>query len=237
MQEINATLSLHMDCRHNDNHDARTIYVPYVDTERSKNNYYYEKNMSRADAFELLFGDTVREYNEHQSRPERRIKNYLEKLLESEEKQNQTIREKRAQGASFKELAKHKKCVHPSYQMIVAIGNMQENPEFMSSGGELSDVAKAILIEYMNGFQERNPNAFLYHGATHGDEQGVWHQHMSIIWYADGFSKGMKRQVSQKKALEQMGFVSDTKKGEDGKLHLAIEKWQNREREVFKGDL
>ena len=31
-----------------------------------------------------------------------------------------------------------------------------------------------------------------------------------------------------------MGFYSDTEKGEDGKLHLAIEKWQNREREVLR---
>ena len=234
MAEINATLSFHMDSRHNDKHDLRQIYVPYVDTERSKNNYYYAKNMTREDAFEYLFGDTVREYNEHQIRPDRKIKNYLNKLLEAEEKQKQTIQEKRAQGASFKELAKFKKCVHPSYQFIVAIGNMQDNPEFISKDGTMSDVAKAILVEYMNGFQERNPNAFLYQGATHGDEQGVWHNHCSIIWYADGFTKGMKRQVSQKKALEQMGFVSDTKKGADGRLHLAIEKWQNREREILK---
>lgn len=234
MAEINATLSFHMDSRHNDKHDLRQIYVPYVDTERSKNNYYYAKNMTREDAFEYLFGDAVFEYNKRQNRPDRKITNYLDKLLESEERQRHTIREMRAQGASFKELAKFKKCVHPSYQFIVAIGNMQDNPEFMSKDGAMSDVAKAILVEYMNGFQERNPNAFLYQGATHGDEQGVWHNHCSIIWYADGFTKGMKRQVSQKKALEQMGFVSDTKKGVDGKLHFAIEKWQNREREIIK---
>ena len=44
----------------------------------------------------------------------------------------------------------------------------------------------------------------------------------------------MHRQVSQKKALEAMGFYSDTQKGEDGKLHLAIEKWQESEREELK---
>ena len=41
MAEINATLSFHMDSRHNEKHDLRQIYVPYVDTERSKNNVYY----------------------------------------------------------------------------------------------------------------------------------------------------------------------------------------------------
>lgn len=233
MEEINATLSFHMDSRHNDKHDARNLYVPYVNPELSINNYYPDFNMSREQAFEFLFSDAVREYNQKQTRPERRIKNYLEKLLKSEERQNQLIREKRAQGASFKELAKFKKSVHPSVQMIIGIGNIQDNPEFKANGSK-AEVVNKIIKEYIDGFQERNPNAFLYHSARHNDEEGVVHGHLSLIWFADGFTKGMSRQVSQKKALEQMGFVSDTKKGADGKLHLAIEKWQQRERSVLR---
>lgn len=234
MEEINATLSFHMDSKHNDKHDLREIDVPYVDTSRSKNNYYPESNVSREFAFEYLFGDYVRRYNEQQSRPERRITpSYLDKLLEAEERQNQTIREKRAQGASYKELARFKKCVHPSYQFIVTIGNMQDNPEFMWNGSK-AEVINQIMKEYIEGFQARNPNAFLYQSARHNDEVAQIHTHMSVIWFADGFTRGMSRQVSQKKALEAMGFYSDTVKGPDGKLHLAIEKWQNREREVLK---
>ena len=234
MEEINATLSFHMDSKHNDKHDLREIDVPYVDTSRSKNNYYPESNVSREFAFEYLFGDYVRHYNEQQSRPDRRITpSYLDKLLEAEERQNQTIREKRAQGASYKELARFKKCVHPSYQFIVTIGNMQDNPEFMWNGSK-AEVINQIMKEYIDGFQARNPNAFLYQCARHNDEVAQIHTHMSVIWFADGFTRGMSRQVSQKKALEAMGFYSDTIKGPDGKLHLAIEKWQNREREVLK---
>ena len=234
MSEINATLSFHMDSKHNDKHDLREIYVPYVDSERSKNNYYPESNITREAAFEHLFGDCVRRYNEQQSRPDRRITpSYLDKLLEAEERQNQTIREKRAQGASYKELARFKKCVHPSYQFIVTIGNMQDNPEFMWNGSK-AEVINQIMKEYIDGFQARNPNVFLYQCARHNDEVAQIHTHMSVIWFADGFTRGMSRQVSQKKALEAMGFYSDTVKGPDGKLHLAIEKWQNREREVLK---
>ena len=233
MEEINATLSFHMDSRHNDKHDARNLYVPYVNPELSINNYYPDFNMSREQAFEFLFSDAVREYNQKQTRPERRIKNYLEKLLASEERQNQLIKEKRAEGCSYKELAKFRKKKHCSVQMIIGIGNIQENPEFKANGSK-AEVVNKIIKEYIDGFQERNPNAFLYHSARHNDEQGVIHGHLSIIWYADGFTKGMSRQVSQKKALEQMGFVSDTKKGADGKLHLAIEKWQQRERSVLR---
>ena len=233
MEEINATLSFHMDSRHNDKHDARNLYVPYVNPELSINNYYPDFNMCREQAFEFLFSDAVREYNQKQTRPERRIKNYLEKLLASEERQNQLIREKRAEGCSYKELAKFRKKKHCSVQMIIGIGNIQENPEFKANGSK-AEVVNKIIKEYIDGFQERNPNAFLYHSARHNDEQGVIHGHLSIIWYADGFTKGMSRQVSQKKALEKMGFVSDTKKGADGKLHLAIEKWQQRERSVLR---
>ena len=233
MAEIDATLSLHMDYRHNDQHDDRILYVPYVNEEWSKNNYYPESNMTREQAFEFLFADAVREYNEQQSRPDRKIKNYLEKLLESEEQQNQLLREKRAAGFSHKQLAKLRKKKHCSVQMIVGIGNMQQNPEFMANGSK-AEVVNQIIKEYIDGFQERNPNAFLYHSARHNDEEGIIHGHLSLVWFADGFKKGMKRQVSQKKALEAMGFVSDTKKGEDGKLHLAIEKWQQRERDILR---
>lgn len=234
MAEINATLSFHMDSRHNEKHDLREIYVPYVDTERSKNNVYYKGNMTREEAFDLLFADAVAEYNSRQKRSDRHIGSYLQKLLDAEQQQKQKVQEMRSAGCSYKEIARHRKCVHPSYQFIVTVGNMQDNPELIVKDGEQADKAKLIMEEYMNGFQERNPNAFLYNGALHGDEVSVWHGHFSIIWFADDCSKGMKRQVSQKKALEAMGFYSDTVKGEDGKLHLAIEKWQNREREILR---
>ena len=234
MAEINATLSFHMDSRHNEKHDLREIYIPYVDTERSKNNVYYKGNMSREEAFDFLFADAVAEYNSRQKRSDRHIGSYLQKLLDAEQQQEQKIQKLRSSGASYKELARHRKCVHPSYQFIVTVGNMQDNPELIAKDGEQAHIAKAILEEYMNGFQARNPNAFLYNSALHGDEVSVWHGHFSIVWFADDCSKGMKRQVSQKKALEAMGFYSDAQKGEDGKLHLAIEKWQNREREVLR---
>jgi hypothetical protein len=234
MDEIRATLSFHMDSKSNMKHDLRQIYVPYVDVDRSKNNVYYSKNTTLEAAYEDLFADAVAEYNARQTRPERRIDNYLQKLLDAEERQNQLIQEKRSAGCSYKELAKYKKSIHPSMQFIVTIGNMQDNLNLIAKDGNDADRAKAVLEEYMNSFQERNPNCRLVCGALHGDEVSVWHGHFTICWFADDCPKGMKRQVSQKRALEAMGFVSDTEKGEDGKLHLAIEKWQNRERAVLR---
>ena len=232
MSEINATLSFHMDSRHNDKHDLREIYVPYVDYSRSHLNYYPEFNITREQAFDFLFSEFQNAYNEKQTRNDRKIENYLSKLLEAQQKQEKIIAEKRRQGCSYKELKKFRK--HSvSSQILLTIGNMQENPEFMWNGSK-ADVVNDIFKEYIDGFQERNPNVFLYMAHRHNDEQGVIHSGLSVIFYADGFTRGMSRQVSQKKALEAMGFYSDTVKGADGKMHLAIEKWQNREREVLR---
>ena len=65
MSEINATLSFHMDSKHNDKHDLREIYVPYVDYSRSHLNYYPEFNITREQAFDFLF-------LKFQARPEHR---------------------------------------------------------------------------------------------------------------------------------------------------------------------
>jgi hypothetical protein len=147
MDEIKATLSFHMDSKSNMKHDLRQIYVPYVDIDRSKNNVYYAGNTTLEKSFSFLFADSVAEYNARQKRPERRIDNYLQRLLDAEEKQNQLIQEKRSAGCSYKELAKYKKSVHPSMQFIVTIGNMQSNPELIAKDGKDAERAKAVLEE------------------------------------------------------------------------------------------
>mgnify|MGYP003290909799 CR=1 FL=1 len=100
MDEIKATLSFHMDSKSNMKNDLRQIYVPYVDTDRSKNNVYYAGNTTLEEAFSFLFSDFEREYNARQTRPERRI-NYLQKILDAEERQNQLIQEKRSAGCKL----------------------------------------------------------------------------------------------------------------------------------------
>lgn len=230
---INATLSFHMDSKHSERHDLRQIYVSYADPSRSESNIYYEHNMTREQAYHLLFDDAVREYNSRQTRNDRKIGNYLSNLLAAEQKQDDFVAQKKREGATVKELAKYKKCTRPSYQFIVTIGNMHDNPEFKADG-EKSDTVTKILSDYMNSFQARNQNAFMYNAAIHKDEAGVIHLHASVIFYADGFASGMYRRVSQNRALAAMEFVSDKEKSKDGNYQLAIEKWQNREREVLR---
>ena len=220
---------MRMSEQHNEGHNLRKIYVPYVDVSKSKDNIYYV-NHTKEQAYEYLFADAVRAYNEKQRRKDRRIDDYLQKLLTAEEKQKKIIEQKRAEGCSYKELAKYKKAKQSSYEIIVSLGNMKQNPVFCPDGERADDVI-AILDEYIYNFQDRNPNAYLYMSAIHCDETGVLHAHLDVIFFSDSYKTGMSRRVSLNRALEDMGFISD--KGEDGhgKFNLAVTKWQNRERE------
>ncbi len=226
---MKSTLSFRMSELHNEGHNLRTIYVPYVDTAKSKDNIYYV-NHTKEQAYEYLFADAVRAYNEKQKRKDRRIEDYLKKIISAEEKQKKIIEQKRAEGCSYKELAKYKKAKQSSYEIIVSLGNMKQNPEFCPDGERADDVV-AILDEYIYNFQDRNPNAYLYLSTIHLDEQGVIHAHLDIIFYSDSYKSGMSRRVSLNRALEDMGFSSDKSEDSHGKFDLAVTKWQNRERE------
>ena len=227
---MKSTLSFRMSELHNEGHNLRTIYVPYVDTSKSKDNIYYV-NHTKEQAYDYLFADAVKEYNKKQKRKDRRIEDYLKKLLEAEEKQKKLIEQKRSEGCSYKQLAKFKKAKQSSYEIIVSLGNMKQNPEFCPDGERADDIV-AILNEYIYNFQDRNPNAYLYLSTIHLDEQGVIHAHLDIIFFSDSYKSGMSRRVSLNRALEDMGFVSDKEK--NGKFDLAVTKWQNREREELK---
>ena len=227
---MKSTLSFRMSELHNEGHNLRTIYVPYVDTSKSKDNIYYV-NHTKEEAYEFLFAEAVKEYNEKQKRKDRRIEDYLQKLLTAEEKQKKLIEQKRSEGCSYTELAKYKKAKQSSYELIISLGNMKQNEEFCSNGERADDIV-AILNEYIYNFQNRNPNAYLYLSTIHLDEQGVIHAHLDIIFFSDSYKSGMSRRVSLNRALEDMGFVSDKEK--NGKFDLAVTKWQNREREELK---
>ncbi|MDD6146446.1 MAG: hypothetical protein PUB43_05350 [Oscillospiraceae bacterium] len=228
---MQSTLSFHMSEQMNEKHNLRTIYVPYVDTAKSKDNIYYFCQ-SKEEAFHELFDEAVEEYNAKQKRKDRKIQDYLKKIQKAEEKQKKLIAQKRSEGCSYKELAKYKKAKHSSYEIIVSLGNIQQNPEF-APGGEKADIVAAILDEYISGFQARNPNAYLYLGAIHNDEQGVIHAHLDIVFYSD-FKTGLHRRVSLNKALEDMGYISDEKSENGQKKQLAVEKWQNAERDQLR---
>lgn len=90
------------------------------------------------------------------------------------------------------------KSKHTAYEMIISVGN-RKNPV-------PSEVGKEIMLEFVSGWKKRNPHLALIGAYYHADEEGVPHVHLDFIPWADGYKKGMERQTSIRKALEQQGF-------------------------------
>lgn len=134
------------------------------------------------DAFERIFGDAVRRYNAKQTRPERRIKNYLQAVEHDQ--------------------GRHKK--HPVYEMVPGV--------YPEKGECDPELCKEILKEYFNGWDARNPSLALIGAYWHGDEQGdVGHCHFDFVPVGHGYTRGMDTQCSLSKALEEMGFKTQGK--------------------------
>ncbi|MBR4767322.1 MAG: plasmid recombination protein [Clostridia bacterium] len=117
----------------------------------------------------------------------------------------------------YYEKIKNDKQKHTAYEMIVSVGNMEERiPE---------ELSYEILTEFVEGWKEKNPNMYMFGCYYHADEQGVPHVHIDYIPVGTNYTRGMKKQVSSSKALEEMGFVTDTFKG------TAQVKWIHSENE------
>ena len=119
--------------------------------------------------------------------------------------------------SDYYEKIRNDKQKHTAYEMIVSVGNMEERiPE---------ELSYEILTEFVEGWKEKNPNMYMFGCYYHADEQGVPHVHIDYIPVGTNYTRGMKMQVSSSKALEEMGFVTDTFKG------TAQVKWIHSENE------
>ena len=124
------------------NHNSRKFKAENVDGERSHLNVDY-CNESIKNVYHKLFDEALQRYNKKQTRADRRIADYYEKIRNSKQEK-------------------------PFHELILQIGD-KEN---MSAGSESGQLARQILDEYYHGFQERNPNLYVFSA----------HIHMDVIW-------------------------------------------------------
>lgn len=108
-------------------HNRRTYIASNVDRERTKDNIEYCCTDIRK-VYHELFDEALKEYNAKQTRRDRVIDDYYEKICSSKQEK-------------------------PFYEVIFQIGNKDN----MAVGSEDGDLAKVVLHEFMQGFQERNP--------------------------------------------------------------------------------
>lgn len=139
------------------------------------------KDEKVTDAYKRIFGAAVKEYNSKQKRKDRQIKNYYQQVKSAAQK-------------------------HPVYEMIVTIGNQNNQPP--------PDTAKEIMRQFVDDWQKNNPNLEMIGAYYHADEAGAPHVHVDFIPIAQGFQRGLQVQVGYSKALEQQGFSRTGRKSE-----------------------
>lgn len=157
------------------NHNSRKFKAENVDGERSYLNIDY-CNENIKDIYHELFDEALEKYNAKQTRNDRKISDYYEKIRNS--KQEKTF-----------------------HELILQIGD-RENMSAESENGEL---AKQILDEYFHGFQERNPQLKVFSAHLHMDE-ATPHLHIDFVPFTTGSKRGLEIRVSLKQALSAQGF-------------------------------
>lgn len=107
------------------------------------------------------------------------------------------------------------------YEAIFQIGN-KEDTNIKRNYGEL---VKQILDEFMRGFQERNPNLYVFSAHLHMDEETP-HLHIDFIPYTTGSKRGLDTRVSLKQALKTQGFEGRNRHETEWNLWIESEKQQ-----------
>lgn len=128
-------------------------------------------------AYERLFGESVRNYNNKQARADRKIDSYYNTICKDKKK-------------------------HPVYEMIIGVYGKSEDGSPICS----AEQGKAIMQKFVEDWSRRNPNLELIGAYYHADEDGEPHVHLDYVPVAHGYVKGMETQTGLVKALGEQGF-------------------------------
>ena len=177
------------------NHNRRSFTAENVDPKRSSLNIVYRDEPIQK-VYHELFDEAVKRYNAKQKRKDRCITDYYEHLR----------------------TGKQEKLFH---ELIVQIGNKDDMGVLTENGA----LAKELLDEYMQGFQERNPTLRVFGAFLHMDE-ATPHLHIDFVPYVSGWKgKGLDTKVSLKQALKALGFAGGSKRESE------LNQWINAEKE------
>ena len=93
----------------------------------------------------------------------------------------------------------------------------------MNAKNEEGLLAKRILTEFMDEFQARNPNLYVFSAHLHMDEETP-HLHIDFVPYITGSKRGLDTRVSLKSALAAEGFAGGTRGATELNQWIASEK-------------
>lgn len=177
------------------NHNSRKFHAKNTDPERSCLNVEY-CNENVKDVYHELFDEALARYNEKQTRSDRRIDDYYEKIRSGKQEK-------------------------PFYEIILQIGD-KDNMGAKTENGQL---AAKVLDKYMWDFQRRNPTLRVFSAYLHMDE-ATPHLHIDFVPYTTGSKRGLDTRVSLKQALSALGFKGGTRRETELNQWVAYEKEQ-----------
>lgn len=133
----------------------------------------YLQQDSIRDLYKREFGSALEKYNAKQKRNDRKIDDY------------------------YKHIEKGKK-TSTQQEMIIQIG---DKDDFIDNEPNRK-VANEVLEEWFHDFKDRNPQLKIYNATIHNDEASP-HMHLNFVPVAEGYKRGLERQVAFDKAIKQ----------------------------------
>ena len=177
------------------NHNSRKFKAENVNGERTHLNIDY-CNEPIKKVYHKLFDEALERYNARQTRADRIIDNYYEKIRTSRQEK-------------------------PFHELIMQIGNRDDT----GAETEFGERAKAALDEYYRGFQTRNPNLYVFSAHIHMDE-ATPHIHIDFVPFTTGSKRGLDTRVSLKQALAAQGFKGGSRGATEWNQWVQSEKEQ-----------
>lgn len=161
-------------------HNTRQFIAPNVDATRTQKNIILISEDIKQ-VYHKLFDKALEEYNSKQTRKDRKIKSYYEKISRS--KQEKLF-----------------------YEVVVQIGNRDDTGVY----SYMADEAAEILKEYVDEFIKNNPQLYVVGAYIHMDEETP-HLHLDFVPWSSGNKRGLETKNSLKSALAAQGFVGQGK--------------------------
>lgn len=177
------------------NHNSRKFKAENVDGNRTHLNIDY-CNENIKTVYHELFDEALERYNAKQIRSDRKIKDYYEKIRSSKQEK-------------------------PFHEIILQVGGKGN----MNADTENGELAKQILDEYYQGFQERNPQLRVFSAHLHMDE-ATPHLHIDFVPFTTGSKRGLDTRVSLKQALATQGFKGGSRGDTEWSQWIQSEKEQ-----------
>lgn len=184
-------------------HNNREFTAKNIDPSRTADNIVFVQQ-ELGEAYHQLFDEAVERYNAKQKRKDRRIGDYFEHLF------NRPPSKSVITGTN-----KHKSF----YEHLVYIGTRKDS----GVGTPDAEITTVCLREYMEGFQQRNPNLYVFNAVLHLDESTP-HLHINYIPVGH-FTRGLEVRNAKNKAMEEMGFGNDAKSND---------RWRRNEWDILK---